>query len=172
MPQPPPCLANVTGYMAASRSSGFYRNATSVPIAIASRQGMCRVQMNQACCGALSRRVLIATGSTVTFWFLITTVSSPRARHLRACPRDRLLSLPGTPSPARLLGGVLRAAGVLKSRTWSRRGKWWGQRRRVVCRALLAGLGLRGSYGALTVRLHSSSLGGGLRRRARSSRGL
>ncbi|MQM01394.1 hypothetical protein Taro_034149, partial [Colocasia esculenta] len=49
----------------------------------------------------------------------------------------------------RLLEGVLRAAGVLKSRTWSRRGKRWGQRRGVV-------------------RLHSSSLRGGLRRRARN----
>ncbi|MQM00626.1 hypothetical protein Taro_033361 [Colocasia esculenta] len=55
-----------------------------------------------------------------------------------------LLSLPGTPSPARLLERVLRVVGVLKSRTWSRRGKRWGHRRRVVCRALLAGLVLRG----------------------------
>ncbi|MQM16188.1 hypothetical protein Taro_049141, partial [Colocasia esculenta] len=52
---------------------------------------------------------------------------SPGVRHLRACPRDRLLPFPGTPSPARLCQRMLlRAAGVLKSRTWSRRGKWWG----------------------------------------------
>ncbi|MQL82655.1 hypothetical protein Taro_015135 [Colocasia esculenta] len=69
---------------------------------------------------------------------------SPGARHLRACPRDRLLPLPGTPSPARLLEGVLRAAGVLKSLTWSRKGKRWGKRHRVICRALLAGSGRRG----------------------------
>ncbi|MQL99652.1 hypothetical protein Taro_032378 [Colocasia esculenta] len=61
------------------------------------------------------------------------------ARHLRACLRDRLLPLPGTPSPVRLLKGVLQAAGMLKSQIWSRRGKRWGKRRRVVCRALLAG---------------------------------
>ncbi|MQL84553.1 hypothetical protein Taro_017060 [Colocasia esculenta] len=40
---------------------------------------------------------------------------SPGARHLRAYPRDRLLPLPGTPSPARLCQRkLLRAAGVLK----------------------------------------------------------
>ncbi|MQL85087.1 hypothetical protein Taro_017600 [Colocasia esculenta] len=55
---------------------------------------------------------------------------SPGARHLRTCPRDRLLPLPGTPNPKRLCQRVLlRAAGVLKSQTWSRRGKQWGQRR-------------------------------------------
>ncbi|MQL82633.1 hypothetical protein Taro_015105 [Colocasia esculenta] len=48
-----------------------------------------------------------------------TLVSSPGARHLRACPRDRLLPLPGTPIPAHLLEGVLQAAGVLESLTWS-----------------------------------------------------
>ncbi|MQL83446.1 hypothetical protein Taro_015939 [Colocasia esculenta] len=52
---------------------------------------------------------------------------SPGARHLRACPRDKLLLFPGTPSPARLCQKVLlRAAGMLKSLTWSRRGKRWG----------------------------------------------
>ncbi|MQM20595.1 hypothetical protein Taro_053619 [Colocasia esculenta] len=80
---------------------------------------------------------------------------SPGARHLRACPRDRLLPLSGTPSPARLLEGVLRAAGMLKPRTWSRRGKQWGQQRRVVCRALLAGLSLRG--GSALVRCRPAS---------------
>ncbi|MQL99519.1 hypothetical protein Taro_032247 [Colocasia esculenta] len=45
------------------------------------------------------------------FIFSTTLVSSSSARHLRACPRDRLLPLPGTPSPACLLEGVLRTAG-------------------------------------------------------------
>ncbi|MQM17262.1 hypothetical protein Taro_050229 [Colocasia esculenta] len=95
------------------------------------------------------------TGSRAAFVFpcrtgrtcSATLVSSPGARHLRACPGDRLLPLPGIPSPGRLLEGVLRASGVLKSQTWSRRGKWWGQWRGVVCRALLAGLVLRGRVG-------------------------
>ncbi|MQM10685.1 hypothetical protein Taro_043587, partial [Colocasia esculenta] len=55
-----------------------------------------------------------------------------------------LLPLPGTPIPGRLLEGVLQAAGVLEPLTRSGRGKRWGQWRCVVCRALLAGLVLRG----------------------------
>ncbi|MQL88808.1 hypothetical protein Taro_021370 [Colocasia esculenta] len=66
-------LSKRDGYVAASRSLGFYRNATSVTIVIASRRGTCRVQMNQACCGTLSRRALIATGSRVAFWILVVT---------------------------------------------------------------------------------------------------
>ncbi|MQM12391.1 hypothetical protein Taro_045312, partial [Colocasia esculenta] len=54
---------------------------------------------------------------------------SPDVQHLRTCPRDRLLLLPETPSPTCLYQrGLLWAAGVLKSHTWSRRGKWWGHR--------------------------------------------
>ncbi|MQM01473.1 hypothetical protein Taro_034226 [Colocasia esculenta] len=42
-----------------------------------------------------------------------TSSLSPGARHLSACPRDRLLPLPGTPSPVRLCQrGLLRAMGV------------------------------------------------------------
>ncbi|MQL96604.1 hypothetical protein Taro_029285 [Colocasia esculenta] len=78
----------------------------------------------------------IATGATL--------VSSPGARHLRACLRDRLLPLPGAPIPGRLLKGVLQAAGVLEPLTQSNRGKRWGQQRCVICRALLSGLVLRG----------------------------
>ncbi|MQL72620.1 hypothetical protein Taro_004963 [Colocasia esculenta] len=53
---------------------------------------------------------------------------SPGAWHLRASPRDWLLPFSGTPIPTRLYQRVLlQVAGVLKSRTWSRRGKWWGQ---------------------------------------------
>ncbi|MQM16119.1 hypothetical protein Taro_049076 [Colocasia esculenta] len=44
---------------------------------------------------------------------------SPGARHLRACPRDRLLLLPEPPVSAHLFEGVLRAAGELESRTLS-----------------------------------------------------
>ncbi|MQL81866.1 hypothetical protein Taro_014332 [Colocasia esculenta] len=52
---------------------------------------------------------------------------SPGARHLRACPRDRLLPLLGTPIPALLCQReLLRATGVLELRTRSGRGKWWG----------------------------------------------
>ncbi|MQM11507.1 hypothetical protein Taro_044415 [Colocasia esculenta] len=73
------------------------------------------------------------------------------------CPASSLFA-----RPARLLEGVLRAAGVLKSRTWSRRGKRWGQRRSVVCRALLAGSGsprwLRRSSGADQLVLLTASL--------------
>ncbi|MQL73540.1 hypothetical protein Taro_005892 [Colocasia esculenta] len=54
---------------------------------------------------------------------------SPGARHLRACPRDRLLPLLGTPIPTRLCQReLLWAASVLELRTRSGRGKQCGQR--------------------------------------------
>ncbi|MQM13947.1 hypothetical protein Taro_046874 [Colocasia esculenta] len=56
----------------------------------------------------------------VSFVLVVATsvLCSPGARHLWACPRDRLLPLPETPIPARLCQReLLRAAGVLELRT-------------------------------------------------------
>ncbi|MQL76116.1 hypothetical protein Taro_008503 [Colocasia esculenta] len=120
--------------------------------------------------------------------FATTSLSQPGARHLRACPRDRLLPLPGTPSPrAPVSEGVAPGSGfarVIDSGT--SRGKWWGSGRgqawdRSMARLwqlwlFLFRVSLRREVLDMDcwsrMRLHSSSLRGGLRRQCRSSRHL
>ncbi|MQL88839.1 hypothetical protein Taro_021402 [Colocasia esculenta] len=58
------------------------------------------------------------------------TSRSLGARHLRACPVREVVTVAWDPRPRAPVEGVLRAAGMLKSQTLERRGKWWlGQRR-------------------------------------------
>ncbi|MQM16611.1 hypothetical protein Taro_049569 [Colocasia esculenta] len=67
-------------------------------------------------------------GTSANFLVRSYTGRSLGARHLRACPVKEIVTIawdrPRTP-----IEGVLRAAGVLESRTLEQRGKWWlGQR--------------------------------------------
>ncbi|MQM08939.1 hypothetical protein Taro_041793 [Colocasia esculenta] len=79
------------------------------------------------------------------------TSRSPSARHLRACPVERLLPLLGIP----VLESLLREYSGLRAcsswhpswQTLEQRGKrWLGQWCCVVCKALVVGLGRRGCF--------------------------
>ncbi|MQM03529.1 hypothetical protein Taro_036315 [Colocasia esculenta] len=97
-----------------------------VPVLADGPSGGCSWKGCRVCLWPLGLFGLRASG-VVSIGVCHTSSLSPGTRHLRACLRDRLLPFPETPSPACLCQRVLlRAAGVLKSQTWSRRGKWWG----------------------------------------------
>ncbi|MQM14919.1 hypothetical protein Taro_047856 [Colocasia esculenta] len=67
------------------------------------------------CVPVLARLVLVMSQQCRFYGGCHASSLSPDARHLRACPRDKLLPLPGTPSPVHLCQKVLlQATGVLK----------------------------------------------------------